>query len=137
MQFACFFRDQKRGQARHTGVMLRSGKHRQFRLKLLRCDIASQQLQLSVFSLTHLLFFSLFLLLSFIIWDLIDVRTFGPNLDELCNYEAEIVRQRFLGCSATGNEQAFLNDALTVVHEHMQKGFWPTIFVHGRPKKVR
>ena len=47
----------------------------------------------------------------------------------------EIVRQRIWGFSATGNERAFRNGALIVVHEHMQIGSWPTIFVHGGQKR--
>ena len=47
----------------------------------------------------------------------------------------EIVRQQIWGFSATGNERAFRNGALIVVHEHMQIGSWPTIFVHGGQKR--
>ena len=50
-------------------------------------------------------------------------------------YPEEIVRQRIWGFSATGNERAFRNGAQIVVHEHMQIGSWPTIFVHGGQKK--
>ena len=76
--------------AQFRGGLLWSGKNPHLRLILLRCDIASQQLQSSLLSSTYILFFSLFLSLFFIT---VEPRSKGPAIF-ICHRRTSIIANK-------------------------------------------